>query len=107
MARCIYLAAAGAVVALCLALPLVGPANAGSSRSNGTVRIGLVGTLFRDTPEPMVQMMIRPFKSLLESQTGVTGEVVAGGNANELAQHIKSDQVQLGVFHGVELAWAR
>jgi ABC-type phosphate/phosphonate transport system substrate-binding protein len=107
MARCIYLAAAGAVVALCLSLPVVTPANAGSSRANGTVRIGLVRTLFRDTPEPMVQMMIRPFKSLLESQTGVTGEVVAGGNANELAQNLKSDQVQLGVFHGVELAWAR
>jgi ABC-type phosphate/phosphonate transport system substrate-binding protein len=55
----------------------------------------------------MVQLMIRPFKSLLESQTGVTGQVIASGDAEALGRQIKEDQVQLGVFHGVEFAWAR
>jgi ABC-type phosphate/phosphonate transport system substrate-binding protein len=71
------------------------------------IRVGLVGTLFRDTPEPLMQMVLRPFKSLLESQTGVTGQIVAGGDADSLGQQLKDDKVQLAVFHGVEFAWAR
>jgi ABC-type phosphate/phosphonate transport system substrate-binding protein len=107
MLRRTCLATAGAVLLLSIALAPAVPARGGSSASSTTVRIGLVGTLFRDTPEPMVQLMIRPFKSLLESQTGVVGQVVASGDAETLGRQIKDDQVQLGVFHGVEFAWAR
>jgi ABC-type phosphate/phosphonate transport system substrate-binding protein len=71
------------------------------------VRVGLVGTLFRDTPEPLIQVVLKPFKSLLESQTGVNGQIVASGDAENLGQQLKDDKVQLGVFHGVEFAWAR
>jgi ABC-type phosphate/phosphonate transport system substrate-binding protein len=72
-----------------------------------TIRIGVIASLFRNTPEPLMQVMMRPFKALLEMQTGVTGQVVAGGDAEHLGQKLKEDQVQLGVFHGVEFAWAR
>jgi ABC-type phosphate/phosphonate transport system substrate-binding protein len=107
MGRFICLVAMTAALVTLGTLPpgLSAPAN--PTLPNGTVRIGLVGTLFRDTPEPMVQLMIRPFKSLLESQTGVTGEVITCGDADCLGRQLKQDQVQLGVFHGVELAWAR
>jgi ABC-type phosphate/phosphonate transport system substrate-binding protein len=44
---------------------------------------------------------------LLEDHTGMTGELVAGGDANHLAALLKEDKVQFGVFHGVEFAWAR
>ena len=73
----------------------------------GRVRIGLVRSLFRDTSEALMQVIMRPFKSLLEAQTGVHGELVAGGDANTLAQRLKSGDCQLGIFHGFELAWAR
>jgi ABC-type phosphate/phosphonate transport system substrate-binding protein len=101
------LALAGAAIVLAASLTPAPSARAGSTSSSSVVRIGLVGSLFRDTPEPMVQLMIRPFQSLLESQTGVTGQVIAGGDADSLGQQLKDDQVQLGVFHGFELAWAR
>jgi ABC-type phosphate/phosphonate transport system substrate-binding protein len=107
MVRYLFLASAGTALALALAITPTPAAPAGAAATSGTVRIGLVGTLFRDTPEPMVQMMIRPFKTLLESQTGVTGQIVASGDADTLGRQIKEDQVQLGVFHGVEFAWAR
>jgi ABC-type phosphate/phosphonate transport system substrate-binding protein len=107
MVRCTCLLAAGAALALAGSLTPGLSAPATSPLPNAIVRIGLVGTLFRDTPEPMVQLMIRPFKSLLETQTGVTGQVIAGGDADSLGRQLKEDQVQLGVFHGVELAWAR
>src|SRR5262249_15072408 len=49
----------------------------------------------------------KPFRSLLEQATGVSGTVVQGGKAGELAAKLKKDEVQLGVFQGVEFAWAK
>jgi ABC-type phosphate/phosphonate transport system substrate-binding protein len=71
------------------------------------VRIGLIGSLFRDTPESVVQIMMRPFRSLLETQTGMCGDLIAAGDADNLAHKLKDDEVQFGVFHGIEFAWAR
>jgi ABC-type phosphate/phosphonate transport system substrate-binding protein len=71
------------------------------------VRIGLISTLFRDTPEPVVLAMMQPFGALMEAQTGVGGELVAGGDADVLGQSLAADKVRLGVFHGIEFAWAR
>jgi ABC-type phosphate/phosphonate transport system substrate-binding protein len=83
------------------------PACAEGANGSTIIRIGLIGTLFRDMPEPIMQVVMKPFKSLLETQTGVTGHLVAGGDALTLGQKLKEDQVQLGIFHGVEFAWAR
>ena len=54
--------------------------------SASSIRIGLVNTLFRDTPESLVQLMTRPLKSLMESQTGMTGTLVPGGEARNLGR---------------------
>ncbi len=100
--------AAGLVVVLGMALSSAWARPGGAEEAKlAPVRVGLVGTLFRDTPAPLVQVVLKPFKSLLESQTGVTGQIVAGGDADSLGQQLKEDKVQLGVFHGVEFAWAR
>lgn len=109
MARCTYLLIAAAVlIGIGLSSRKGLPIRAeGAAMPVSTVRIGLISSMFRDTPEPMIQLMIRPFKTLLESQTGVTGQIVASGNSDTLGRQIKDDQVQLGVFHGVEFAWAR
>ncbi len=72
-----------------------------------SVRIGLVSSLFRDTSEPLMQIIMRPFKSLMETQTGMSGQLVAGGDAQHLAQRLKEGDVHLGIFHGVEFAWAK
>jgi ABC-type phosphate/phosphonate transport system substrate-binding protein len=72
-----------------------------------TIRIGLVSSLFRDTSEQLMQVIMRPFRSLLEAQTGMSGQLVAGGDARELGQRLKKGEVHLGIFHGVEFAWAK
>ncbi len=72
-----------------------------------TVRIGLTGTLFRDTPDSLVQTMMRPFKSLMEAQTGLSGELVPGIKSDDLGPRLKDDKLQLAVFQGFEFAWAR
>jgi len=71
------------------------------------IRIGLITSLFRDTSEPLMQVIMRPFKSLLETQTGMTGQLVSGGDALHLGQRLKAGEIHLGVFHGVEFAWAK
>jgi ABC-type phosphate/phosphonate transport system substrate-binding protein len=83
------------------------PRAAAEEAATATVRIGLVETLFPDTPEPLMQVMIRPFKSLMETQTGVRGQVVVGGDAESVSRQLKEDRLQLGVFHGIEFAWVR
>ena len=71
------------------------------------VRIGMVSTLFRDTPESLVTAMMQPFGALMEAQTGLPGKLIPGGDAVHLGKLLTEDQVHLGVFHGVEFGWAR
>jgi len=72
-----------------------------------TVCIGLVSSLFRDTSESLMQIAMRPFRSLLEAQTGMSGRIVFGGAPEQLGQRLKEGEVHLGIFHGVEFAWAK
>jgi ABC-type phosphate/phosphonate transport system substrate-binding protein len=83
------------------------PEAPGGEMKTVTVRIGLTETLFRDTPAELVQMVRRPFKSLMETQTGLTGDLVMGVPPDELGRQLKDDKVQLAVFQGIEFAWAR
>jgi ABC-type phosphate/phosphonate transport system substrate-binding protein len=71
------------------------------------IRIGLVESLFRDTPESLIKLMTRPLKSLMESQTGMTGTLDPGGECRNLGHQLQDDKFQLAVFHGVEFAWVR
>ena len=81
-----------------------GPAAAGDE-SLSAVRIGLVKTLFRDVPEALIPIGLRPLKELMLGQTGVSGDLIPSGDAESLARQLKANQVQLAVFHGVEFAW--
>jgi phosphonate transport system substrate-binding protein len=97
---------AALVVAAGLAGTVPGRPAAGEEVRTGPVRVGLTGSLFRDTPEALVQTMMRPFKSLMESQTGLSGELVPGVKSDELGQRLKDDKLQLAVYQGFEFAWA-
>jgi ABC-type phosphate/phosphonate transport system substrate-binding protein len=90
------------------ALPLMlAAASVGTADDDHSVRIGLVSSLYRDTSEPLMQIIMRPFKSLLETQTGVSGHLEPGGDARHLGQRLKEGDLHLGIFHGVEFAWAK
>jgi len=71
------------------------------------VKLGLVQGLFRDVQPAMMQALARPFRELMQKQTGYTGDVEICADALTLAEKLKSKQVQLGVFHGFEFAWAQ
>jgi ABC-type phosphate/phosphonate transport system substrate-binding protein len=72
-----------------------------------TIKIGLVDTITRGIPPSWTQIAMRPFKALMEERTGMTGEVVMGGDALHLAKELQDNKVQVGVFHGHEYAWAK
>src|SRR5262245_38189045 len=71
------------------------------------VKIGIVNSLFRDTPPSLITLLSRPLKALMEAETGVSGDLQLAGDAAALAQKLKENKVQLGVFNGFEFAWAR
>ena len=74
---------------------------------NHTIQIGLVRSLFREAPSSMIGLLSRPLKALMESQTGLTGELILAGDYADLGARLKDGKAQLGVFHGFEFAWAR
>ncbi len=97
-----------ALLGMCVLLVvLAGSPSRASEDEAHQVRIGLVSSLFRDTSEALMQIIMRPFKSLLEKQTGMKGQLVSGGDAQHLGQRLKQGEVHLGIFHGVEYAWAK
>jgi ABC-type phosphate/phosphonate transport system substrate-binding protein len=84
-----------------------GAARAQDKPASGTVKIGMVSTLFRDVPPAMVQIMMPPFQTLMRAQTGLEGEFLTIDNAHELGRRLNEGKVELGVFHGFEFAWAQ
>src|SRR5437588_11188238 len=92
---------------MCCAVVFALPALAGGEDAPKKVRIGLVKSLFHNAPEPIVQIVMRPFKALLEAQTGATGEIVISPDPDALGQQLTDDTVQIGVLQGYEFAWAR
>ena len=74
---------------------------------SNTIKVGVIGSLFRDLPEPVFQALAKPLKTLLDSQTGRTSQLVCGGDAEYLGNQLAKDRVQLAVFNGFEFAWAR
>jgi len=95
-----------ALVTLGAAL-VAGAARAQEVQGPEVVRIGLVNSLFRDQPEALVMALMKPFSAMVESQTGLKGELVTGGGATKLGKLLATNKIQLAVFHGVEFAWAR
>lgn len=73
----------------------------------GSYRIGLIRGMFRNVPEAIFPMLASPFKKLMRDRVGMTGEVCLVADAETLAGQLESGKSQLGVFGGVEFAWAR
>jgi ABC-type phosphate/phosphonate transport system substrate-binding protein len=67
----------------------------------------MIDTLFTDVPQSMVLVLSQPFGAVMEEETGISGELVPGGDVANLSQQIVDDKMELGVFHGIEFAWAR
>ncbi len=74
---------------------------------DGSLRISLVSSLFRDIPESLVKVLSRPMLSLMEAQTGLSAQLQPSVDALTLAKQLEAEQTQLAVFHGYEFAWMK
>ena len=88
-----------------IVLPAAPPAPAAEPAP--PVRIGMVRSMFKDAPDPLIQLSTNVFKSLMEEQTGLASNVTVASDAAQLARQLKEGKLQLGAFHGFEFAWSR
>src|SRR5205085_6802749 len=49
----------------------------------------------------------KPFRSLVDAQTGLKSELLLVPTADELRKKMEAGNIQLGLFHGFEFAWVR
>ncbi len=97
----------GCVVGL-LGGALLFPGGEAPAQANApVVKIAVVSTLTRGLPAAVVSVAMRPLKAYMESETGMSGDIVLGGDALKLGKKLEDDTVQIGVFHGHEFAWAK
>jgi ABC-type phosphate/phosphonate transport system substrate-binding protein len=82
-------------------------AKEGSIPAPDPVKLGLVGSLFREIPAGLVLFGLQPFKTYLDAEMNVNSKLVAGGDPFELANNLKKGDIHLAVFHGTEFAWAK
>lgn len=71
------------------------------------VNMGVSSTLFQGMPESVVMALMKPFESLLIEQTGLGGDMVSCGDGCGVAQALLDGKIDVGVFEGIEFAWAR
>jgi ABC-type phosphate/phosphonate transport system substrate-binding protein len=72
-----------------------------------SIRVGMIEGMFRDVPRPLILAAAEPFRSLMHKQTGLTGEVELCTDSHGLARKLKAKSCTVGVFYGIEYAWAR
>jgi ABC-type phosphate/phosphonate transport system substrate-binding protein len=71
------------------------------------LQIGIVETLFRGMPENLIRASLRPFALVAEAQTGLQVELTAEPSGMDLAKSLELGELDLGIFQGIEFAWAR
>lgn len=86
------------------AKPDTAPMPQGRDTKQGLMKIGLTSSLFRDLPDALLQIVMKPFSAVMEQQTGMSGSLVSVKDAGLLAQQMESNNLQLGVFHSHEFA---
>lgn len=97
---CVVLAASLSGALACAVVRAVEPAKP-------TIQIGMINSLFRDVPDSLVDLMAKPFGTLMATQTGMNGNLVKTGDVRDLGRRLMDKQVHVGIFHGFEYAWAR
>jgi len=71
------------------------------------VHIGVDHSLFRDIPQELAVALMEPFGGLMKSMTRLESELSDSGDGFQLGRELAEDKLQLGLFQGIEFAWAR
>lgn len=72
-----------------------------------TIKVGIMGGMFKGVPETLVKAGGEQFGGLFKRITGLPGQVEVEDNHLTLAKKLDDNKLQLGVFHGFEWAWVK
>jgi len=96
------------VTAVLLAAAVLGSSVPAADRpKSDKLRIGVLESLFKGLPKTMALAASQPFRALMETQSGLQGELAAAGDVGFISQQLHEDKIDLAVFQGFEFAWAR
>jgi ABC-type phosphate/phosphonate transport system substrate-binding protein len=71
------------------------------------VQVGMMRSYFPGATDEQIQMRMGPFRTLVESQAGIKGDLTAIASAEDLGKQLMDGKLHLGVFYSFEFAWAR
>lgn len=71
------------------------------------IRVGISAGLYNNVPETLFKTTFPPVEWLIQDQTGLAGRLLLGGDSSQLAEQLARGQFEIGVFTGMEFAWAR
>lgn len=78
-----------------------------ASAADGPVKIGMVQGMFRDVQPSIVYALAKPFRLLMEKQTGLAGEFEIFPDCMTMAKKLNERKIEVGVLHGYEFAWIK
>lgn len=78
-----------------------------ASAADAPLKIGLVQSMFRDVQPTIVYALARPFRALMERQTGLAGDFDISPDAVAMAKKFHDRKIEVGVLHGFEYAWIK
>jgi ABC-type phosphate/phosphonate transport system substrate-binding protein len=81
-------------------------AGRGEDARRGTLLIGTSGSVNAETAAKE-KGAIETLKKFIKDETGLDDDILRQSNWRELAEKMKKDQMQIGVFQGYEFAWAQ
>lgn len=73
----------------------------------GNLHIEITTSTFHGIPAPLIPAMLESLRALVQAQTGLPARVGRSEEAVELGLRLAGGEVQVGVFQGVEFAWAQ
>ena len=72
-----------------------------------TIEIGLPESAVQDVPKAFRNTAATPILKLMKDSTGMRGNILYFTDAMTLASDMNDGKIQIGIFQGHELAWAR
>ena len=71
------------------------------------LQIGMSKTFFHELSKIMIDFAADDFKDVMKKTTGLDGDLIANYDPMEMAAKLNGKQLDLGIFHGHEFAWAK
>jgi ABC-type phosphate/phosphonate transport system substrate-binding protein len=78
-----------------------------ASAADGPIKIGMVQSMFRDVQPAVIYAVARPFRTLMERQTGLSGDFDICPDCTSMAKKLHDRKLEVGVLHGHEYAWIK